>query len=161
MSSDRFSRIFEPLQVGPISIRNRVMMPAMATCFATGDGQVTDQMIRYYARRAEGGAGLIIVEATCVDTPTGLTLPHELCIDKDRYIPGLRRLAEGVKKYGARIAIQLHHAGPKTHYQRGGTLVAPSVIPGTHGPVRELSREEIHTLVAKFALGAKRAGQAG
>jgi len=164
MLKDRFSNLFEPITIGKISVRNRVLMPAMATCFATRDHFITDQLISYYAKRAEGGVGLIIVEATCIDDPTGIAFPHELCIDDDKYIPGLSKLTDAVHFYGGKIAIQLHHAGPKSHFVGDEQPVAPSPIPITNKPYlipRELSKKEIKEIVKKFALGARRAKQAG
>lgn len=158
------SKMFEPITIGQISIRNRVLMPAMATCFASKEGFATDQMISYYARRAEGGVGLIIVEATYIDDPVGRCLLNELCIDDDKYLSGLKKLVNAVHSYGAKIAPQLHHAGPNTHLEGGAQPVAPSPIPLLHMPhhiPRELSKEEIKGIVKKFVGGARRAKEAG
>lgn len=113
MPESQFSKVFEPLMIGQIPLKNRVILPAIATCFATQDCFVTDQMIRYYARRAEGGVGFIIIEATCIDNPAGRANPHQLCIDDDKYLPGLSKLAAAVHSGGAKVALQLHHARPR------------------------------------------------
>ncbi len=158
-----FSKLFEPIEIGPMVVKNRVMLPAMATCFATADCFVTDQMIRYYAKRAEGGVGLIIVEAACIDDPMGRGIPHQLCIDDDKYIAGLGKLAEAVHSYGGKVAIQLHHAGPNTHLE-GAQPVGPSPVPlahRIHEIPRELSKAEIKTIVKKYARGALIAQKAG
>lgn len=164
MSKNTFQKLFEPIEIGQMTVRNRVMMAAMGTRFPAAGHWVTDQSVSYYARRAEGGVGLIITEGTCVDEPLGLSGgPHQLCIDGDQFIPGLRRVAEAVHSHGAKIAVQLHHAGPNAHFE-GASPVAPSPIPLLHRPQeipRELSKEEIKAIVKKFALGAKRAKQAG
>jgi 2,4-dienoyl-CoA reductase-like NADH-dependent reductase (Old Yellow Enzyme family)/thioredoxin reductase len=163
MSSSSFSKIFEPTRVGQMSLRNRVVMPAMGTCFATEDGFVTEPQVLYYARRAEGGVGLIIVETTCIDDPKGRTIPFQLCIDDDKYIPALHRLAKAAQSHGAKIAIQLTHSGPSTHIE-GLTKLAPSPVPLRHKPhdvPRELSKDEIGEIVEKFAQGARRAREAG
>ncbi len=164
MGKGYFQKLLEPIAIGPMTVRNRVMMPAMGTRFPAAGHWVTDQSVRYYARRAEGGVGLIVTEGTCVDEPLGLSGgPHQLCIDGDQFIPGLSRVAEAVHFHGAKIAVQLHHAGPNAHFE-GASPVAPSPIPMLNRPQeipRELSREEIKGIVKKFALGAKRAKQAG
>ena len=164
MGKNHFQKLFEPLEIGPMTVKNRVMMAAMGTRFPASGHWVTDQSVGYYAKRAEGGVGLIITEGTCVDESLGLSGgPHQLCIDGDQFIPGLSRVAEAVHSYGAKIAIQLHHAGPNAHFE-GASPVAPSPIPMSHRPhviPRELSKEEIKGIVKKFALGAKRAKQAG
>lgn len=108
--------------------------------------------------------GLIIVEATCIDSPSGIALACQLCVDEDKYIPGLSKLAEAVHSYGGKIAIQLHHAGPKSHFESDEQPVAPSPIALRGKPrliPRELSKEEIKKIVKKFVLGARRAKQAG
>ncbi|MBI5967537.1 MAG: FAD-dependent oxidoreductase [Deltaproteobacteria bacterium] len=159
-----FPKLFEPIGIGQITVRNRVMMPAMATRFPATGHLATDQSVGYYAQRAEGGVGLIITEGTCVDKPLGLSGgPHQLCIDGDQFIPGFSRVVEAVHSHGAKIAIQLHHAGPNAHFE-GASPVAPSPVPMSHRPhviPRELSKEEIKGILKKFAMGAKRAKQAG
>jgi 2,4-dienoyl-CoA reductase-like NADH-dependent reductase (Old Yellow Enzyme family)/NADPH-dependent 2,4-dienoyl-CoA reductase/sulfur reductase-like enzyme len=163
MRMSNFSRMFEPIEIGKMTIRNRVIMPAMVTCFASDDGIVTDQLIGYYAKRAEGGVGLIIIEGTCIDNPLGRAVPNQLCIDDEKYIPGLKKLVNAVRSYGAKIAVQLHHAGPNTHLE-GAKPVGPSPVPLAHRTneiPRELTKEEIKTIVNKFAVGAQRAQEAG
>lgn len=162
MARGRFSKLFEPIEIGKISLRNRLLMSPMATCFARADHFVTEQLIGYYARRAEGGVGLIVVEATCIDDPLGVALPHQLCIDGDKYIPGLSKLTETVHSHGARIALQLHHAGPESYLDEDQQPIGPSPLPSRDGRlIRELHPEEIREIVKKYALGAKRAREAG
>lgn len=163
MAKSYLQHLFEPINIGQIEIRNRVLLPAMATCYASSDGFVTDQLISYYARRAEGGVGLIIVEAAYIDAPVGRAISHELCIDDDKFIPGFRRLTEAVHAHGAKIALQIHHAGPGTHFE-GAHPVAPSPVPLEHIPdviPKELSKDEIKRIVQRFISGAGRAKQAG
>lgn len=164
MTASCFSRLLEPIRIGGVLLKNRVVMPAMLTGFATRDGCVNEQMVRYYARRAEGGTGLIVVEGTCVDDPVGRVRVHQLCIDDDRYIPGLNALVGAVKAYGAKIALQLHHGGPTVYFVQGVRPVAPSPIPLRHAPhlvPRELDKKEIRDIVHKFAAAARRAKEAG
>ena len=165
MKSIPFEKLFQPIQIGRMTIKNRVMMPAMATRSGTSDHFVTEHLISHYARRAQGGAGLIVVEATCVDDPVGLAGPYQLCIDGDQYVPGLNRLARDVQSHGAKIAIELHHAGPKSHFAGGSAqLVAPCALGLPEKPhiiPRELDKEGIKVIVKKFWQGAMRAREAG
>ena len=156
-------KLFEPLTVGTMRLRNRLVMPPMVTNFATRDGFVTDRTCHYYGARAEGGVGLVIVEATCVEAPAGKGFYHQLAIDDDKYIPGLRALAGAIKEHGARAAIQLHHAGRNTTTAiTGQKLVAPSAIPMPNGEVpRALTVDEIKATVRRFAEAAGRAKKAG
>ena len=111
MNHSHFPKLFEPGRIGSLEIKNRLVMPPMATNYATKDGQVTDRQIEYYAERAKGGVGLVIVEVSCVDVPVGKGFAGQICIDDDKFIPGLSKLAKAIKRHGARAAIQLHHAG--------------------------------------------------
>lgn len=158
-----FPRLFQPLQTGNLSLKNRIVMPAMGTGYGTPDGQVTQRSIDYYEARAQGGVGTIIVEVTCVQPPIGKSTPNELAIDQDRYIPGLRKLAQAIQRHGARALIQLHHAGIAAPTRFTGLQpVGPSPVTRPGGdPPRELTKEEIEELVACFARGAVRAQKAG
>ncbi len=156
-------KIFEPIRVGGLELKNRLIMPPMATGFGNPDGTVSEKLISYYERRAKGGVGLIIIEATSIH-PLGIGFPGGLGIWDDKFIPELRELARRVKKNGARCAIQLFHAGRQTRSKIiGAQPVAPSPVPWfPMGEMpRELSSEEIEELVEMFGEGARRARDAG
>lgn len=160
----KYPLLFKPGKIGTLSISNRIIMPAIATSYASDSGGVTDWMIRYYNERAKGGAGLIIVESTAVESrgKAGVT---QLRIDEDRYIPGLNRLAEVIKLYGTAAALQLNHGGGKTlrSYAEGHEPVAPSSI--LYGRAQqvpaELDQEQIEIIAERFAEAAERARMAG
>jgi 2,4-dienoyl-CoA reductase-like NADH-dependent reductase (Old Yellow Enzyme family) len=135
----------------------------MVTSYGSEDGLVTEQLKGYYAARSRGGVGLVIVEAACIDAPAGKIIKRQLQIDDDRFVPGLAELARAVKEQGARVAIQLHHAGSEAKSSLTGVQpAAPSPIPkpGLEMP-RELATEEVRELVLRFARAAKRAHGAG
>jgi len=163
MSQKQFPKLFEPGRIGSLELKNRLVMPPMATNFALKDGTVTDRQIDYYEERAKGGVGLVIVEITCVDSPVGKGTVRQIAIDDDRFIPSLSKLAEAIKRHGAKAAIQIHHAGRQTSAKlTGHQPVAPSPIPVPEGEQpRELTLSEIATLVDRFAEAAERAKRAG
>jgi len=155
--------LFKPLTVKNLKLRNRIVMPPMGTNFATENGDVTERMINYYAERAKGGAGLIIVEITGID-PTAKCVPNELMADTDERIPGLRRLAKAIKSHGARAALQIHHGGRRNPPDVIRTQpVAPSIVPVLPGALepRELSVDEIEYFMKKYVEAAVRAKKAG
>ncbi len=159
----RFERLFQSIQLGGMEVKNRFVLTPMATNFASNDGLVTERLKAYYAERARGGAGLVVVEEACVDAPTGKGGAYQLYIDDDKYIPGLRELASTIQKHGAKAALQLHHAGrlAATRYT-GCQPVAPSAIAAMGGDMpRELSIAEIEAIVGRFAWSAERAQRAG
>jgi len=136
----------------------------MATNFASAHGEPTPQMIAYYAARAEGGAGLIIIENASIDEPAGGNGAVQLRIDHDRYVPGLFGLTRAVREHGAAAAIQINHAGAVAKPQRTGVpAVAPSDVGWTadaHSPA-PLKFGEIERLVECYARAAVRAKRAG
>ncbi len=161
--SSSFSKLIEPGRIGTMTVRNRMVMPPMATGFHMPEGYPTERTLDHYAARGEGGMGLIIIEATTIDSPEGRGFRRQLVIDDDKYIRGLRELAAGIHRFGAKTAIQLHHVGGSgTSRITGHQLVAPSAVayPGGETP-RPLEVNEIERLVGCFAQGARRAKEAG
>ncbi|TET13193.1 MAG: NADH oxidase, partial [Dehalococcoidia bacterium] len=88
----RFPQLFQPFRLGQLELRNRIVMPPMATRYSSEDGFVTEQLKDYYAARARGGVGLVIVEASCVDAPAGKGWQSQLMIDDDMFVRGLAEL---------------------------------------------------------------------
>jgi 2,4-dienoyl-CoA reductase-like NADH-dependent reductase (Old Yellow Enzyme family)/NADPH-dependent glutamate synthase beta subunit-like oxidoreductase len=163
MESGHFQKLFEPVNIGSMEVKNRIVMPAMYTNLGTADGFVTEQTKAYYESRAEGGAGLIITEIVCIDFPIGRPHFHELSIDNDKYIPGMIELVNAIHRHGAKVALQLHHAGAETtNYICGGQAVGPSAVPALNkGVPHELSNNEIKRLVRCYAKAAERAKKSG
>jgi 2,4-dienoyl-CoA reductase-like NADH-dependent reductase (Old Yellow Enzyme family)/thioredoxin reductase len=162
MNQNNFPRLFEPGRIGSLQLKNRLIMPPMATNYASKEGEVTDRQIAYYEERAKGGVGLIIVEVSCVDAPVGKGMGRQISIDDDSFIPGLSNLVKAIKRHGAGAAIQLHHAGRQTTSRiTHNQPVAPSPIAGDGDLPRELTLDEIAVLIQRFAEAAGRAKKAG
>jgi 2,4-dienoyl-CoA reductase-like NADH-dependent reductase (Old Yellow Enzyme family)/thioredoxin reductase len=163
MSIFTFQKVLEPIQIGQMEVRNRFVMPSMVTNYANSDGSINERIKAYHQTRAKGGIGLIIVEAAYVHQ-SGKGFKNQVGIHKDELIPGLKSLTDTVHSYGAKIAIQLYHAGRQTTSKvTGMNVVAPSPIPC---PVKqdmpkELSIDEIKELVEAFGRAARRAKEAG
>ena len=160
-----FPYLFAPGHIGTLRIKNRIVMSPMGTEFATDTGAPTDRLLRHYARRAEGGVGLIIVEFTCVDYPGGKGHACQLALHDDKLIASHAFLVDAVHQAGAKISIQLHHAGGNTTLRRTEGLqpVAPGLIPSRSSveQPRILKTVEILELVEKFAQAVLRARIAG
>lgn len=165
------ARLLEPIAIGSMRLRNRIAMPPMTMAYASETDGVSETDIAYFAERARGGAGLIMVGGVCVEGKLGkLLVPGPLhCIDTDEQIEGFARLAEAVHAHGARIAMQLYHAGRQTSLDktRGEQPVSASDTDTTFMGVlpmpraRALSVPEIETLEDAFAEAARRAQEAG
>ena len=131
IGKNRLERLLEPTRIGIMNTRNRMVMPAMATCLKAEGRYGVDRHKAYYEARAKGGVGLIIVEFTSVDYTVGRAMDEQLRLDDDRFIPALRELAEAIKGHGVKAAIQLHHCGAVAKSSVTGVQpVAPSAITG-------------------------------
>ena len=154
--------LFETIMINKMEVKNRIYLPAMHLGMCV-DFKVTDQIVEFYARRARGGAGLICVGFATVDELAGNSL--NIGAHKDEYLPGLTRLAEGIKENGARAAIQLNHAGRYnfSFFLDGKQPVAPSPIASKFNREmpRELTVEDIHAIVDDYAAAAARVKTAG
>lgn len=157
--------MFESAFMGPLKVRNRLVMAPMGTRLASEIGGVTQRQIDYYVERAKGGVGTIITEVLCVDYPLGALGPNNLMIHDNAYIGGHNELVEAVHAYAAKIFCQLVHAGRQTKPSniKGLQPVAPSAIPCKLLNVlpRELTIPEIEDIIQKFIEAAKRAQTAG
>ena len=163
MLKERYKKLFQPIKINKMDVRNRVFMSPMSTNFATVDGYVTDEMIYHYARRAQGGVGLMITEVVMVE-PIYKYIAHTASIQDDSYIEGWKKLADEVHKYGGKVCPQLlHPAYMAIPYPGTPQLVGPSEI----GPYyakeapRPLTVEEINVLVEQFGDAALRCQSAG
>lgn len=155
------SMLFSPYQLKDITLKNRIVMSPMCmySCPAE-DGKVTNWHRVHYPARAVGQVGLIIVEATAV-TPQGRISPHDLGIWSDEHIEGLSELVDLVHEHGAKIGIQLGHAGRKADIE--GPIIAPSPIPFSEKmkTPKEMDIETITETITAFQSAARRAKAAG
>jgi 2,4-dienoyl-CoA reductase-like NADH-dependent reductase (Old Yellow Enzyme family)/thioredoxin reductase len=159
----KLQKLFQPVKIGTMTVKNRLVMPAMDTNLGSRDGYVTSRLVDYYAERAKGGVGLVIVECTSVDYPRGKVSVGQPSIDNDKYLEGLSKLALAIKQGGARAAIQLEHGGGVTHSSVSNHQpLGPSASISPLGePVKEMSIAEIEELIELFAKAAARAKKAG
>ena len=160
--------LLTPARIGPVEIKNRIVMPPMTTRTADAEGFVTDDSIAYYMARVRGGVGLITVEMASPEK-CGRHRRHEVGIYDDRFLPGLTRLVGEIHRGGAKASIQLGHGGGHTRADIcGETPIAPSAIPH---PVyettfetivpEEMSKARIAETIAAHVAAAQRAQKAG
>jgi 2,4-dienoyl-CoA reductase-like NADH-dependent reductase (Old Yellow Enzyme family) len=129
--------LFDPLKIKDVELRNRIVFAPVVTNFGLRNEQTTG----YYAERARGGAGLIIIHGTPVD----------LFLKMD-WVQRLKPLIEAVHREGARVVIQLWH---------GNDLKGEPVAPSAQGPCRAITRAEIRVVIEKFAAAAHHCREAG
>jgi 2,4-dienoyl-CoA reductase-like NADH-dependent reductase (Old Yellow Enzyme family)/thioredoxin reductase len=154
-----YERLFSPLAFAGLEARNRIVMAPMGTGLPEHDGTCNDRTIAYYRRRAEGGVGMMTVEASLV-SPDARGVGPELRLHGEEFLPGLRDLTGALRPYGIPVGIQLWHPGRQTLL---GEPVGPSAVPlSPRTPVpRALTVEEIREYVEWYALSAAIAQEAG
>jgi len=155
-------RLLDPISIRQLEIPNRLVMPPMANQFATEQGEVTDALVEHYRQRAPG-VGLVIIEH-CYVMIEGRLRVNQPGIHNDGLVPGLRKLVDAVHGQGAKIAIQINHAGAKVAPDPSLRVpVGPSAVPvpGSDVTPRELSLDEIGEIVVAFGKAAVRAKEAG
>ena len=160
----KYEHLFSPLKIKTMTLRNRVMMTPMGTNLANPDGSISPEHKNYYRLRAKGGVGLIVVENVCVSFPLGSNGTTQLRLDHDSFIPHMYELTEMVHAWGAKISIQINHAGAAAIPSRiGCQAVSASDIPCKRGGFipRPLTTEEVYDLIQKYADASKRAQMAG
>lgn len=152
-----YPHLFSSLRLGTVNLKNRITMAPLFLGYGKPTGEVSPLILEHYREMAASGAAMIVVENAAVD-PRGLGSPFTLRIDEDRFLPGLKELAETIQNQGALAAIQINHAGRFAWLEEPA---APSAVAIGEKTPRPLTPEEIRAVVGKFAAAALRAKQAG
>ena len=166
------SKLYSPLKLRGAELRNRIVMSPMCM-YSSKEGFVSDWHIVHYTSRAVGGAGLIFTEATAVEE-RGRISPLDLGIYRDEHVEGLSRVVKLCKSHGAKVGIQLAHAGRKAEDYppweinrrkvRGSeNAIAPSPIPFGRNWLKpkEMGEEDIREVQNSYRLAVRRAVEAG
>ncbi|ABR50409.1 NADH:flavin oxidoreductase/NADH oxidase [Alkaliphilus metalliredigens QYMF] len=155
------SALFSPFTLKDLTLKNRIVMAPMCQYSASETGYANQWHQVHYVSRAVGGVGLILLEATAVE-PRGRISQKDLGIWENGHVTGLKSIVTACKQYGARVGIQLAHAGRKCHIP-SEKIVAPSAIAFNeeYATPTSLSQNEIQTIVQAFIHGAARALEAG
>lgn len=154
--------LLSPITIKSMELNNRAVMPPMGTNLSR-DSMVSDANLAYISRMAKGGAGLIITEIACVH-PSGLIGKGHLGVWDDRFIPGLKQMAQAIHSAGTKAALQLHHAGRESlELLLKGEAIGPSAVPSLvyRKTPREMTAEEIQLIIDSFGQAAVRAQEAG
>ncbi len=186
MIRNPFAPLLEPGRIGTLELRNRIVMAPMGSNFAEADGHCGERIQAYYEARAKGGAGLLIMGVCAVAFPAGTAEPYQVGVSHDDFIPGLAGIATRAHRHGAKIAMQLQHAGKTASRDAaaGRELWVPSPPPPfktdmlaaltqqematfvggmrrTPPPLRVMDKADIARMVEYFAAAAARAQAAG
>lgn len=160
----KYPHIFSPLKIGPVTVKNRIKYASTETNFNTRDGFVTDVEVGYMEAQAKGGAGIVTTQGAFTDPRgEGKGYVGMMGIWDDKYIPGLKRIADAIKSNGSVSCLQLMHCGRVGGVELEYT-VGPSAVPQKlprFRPQREMSVEEIKQCIQEHVDGARRAVEAG
>ncbi len=164
MPATPFKHLFTPLAIRGVTIKNRIFSTGHDTSLAT-EGVVNDALVAYHRARAQGGAGLIIVQVAGVHDSARYTGRMLMAID-DGCIPGYRRIAEACHAHDCKVFGQLFHPGREIMESRDGSApaaFAPSAVPNErfHVMPAPMSRRLIAEVVAGYAAAAARLKRAG
>jgi len=177
MKNKHYPKLFSPIQIGNMTVSNRIAMVPTDISSANADGSVNPRVVTYHEEIAKGGCGFIIVGATTPDKLTGRPTVTCLAADEDPLIPGLAHLAEAMHRHGAKCAVQIQHPGRQAAWPRKNLMSASDHVldvPGSAGheviyaeniaqgkSIRAMTVEEIYDLIEKFGEAAWRVQQAG
>lgn len=156
--------LFSPLSVGPTQLKNRIFSTGHMTVMLE-NGAPSEAMVAYHKARAEGGAGLIILEAARAHISGDSGRPAIRAYD-DACIPGYQRIGDACQSFGCKVFAQLSHPGREMPLAADGThavAVAPSSVPNErfHVLPREMPATQIKQIIAGFESAAGRIAKAG
>lgn len=157
------SKLFTPIKIGNLELKNRFMLAPMENGLADLGGEVNQRIIDFFVERAKNEVAIIISGSVGI-SPEGRGLPTQLSIYDDKFIPGLKKMTDAVHEAGAKIGAQIYHAGRQASEAVTGIQpIAPSAIPCEilgNNP-REMTKEDIIEIKEKFKKAAERSIEAG
>lgn len=159
----KFKAMFQPIDIGPITVKNRFVVPPMGNNFANTDGTMSDQSVAYYSARAKGGFGLITIEATVVHKGAKGG-PRKPCLYDDSSIESFKKVIDACHAEGAKVSIQLQNAGPEGNAKNAGAPIeAATAIAAADGRdiPEAVPTEKVYEMVKGYGEAAKRAIAAG
>lgn len=152
--------LFDSFELKGLHLKNRIVMPPMCQYSVdTKDGMPNDWHYTHYTSRAIGGTGLIIIEMTDVE-PNGRISDYDLGLWSDEHVPAFEKIIKSCQKYGAKVGIQIAHAGRKAEDAEHPVSSSSIAFSNQYKTPRQLSTEEVEEIVTKFEHAFKRAVQA-
>lgn len=181
----KYKNLMSSGRIGPMEVRNRILLAAMGTSLAEADGSCGERIRKFHEEQARGGLGMVTMGVVSVGWPQGSVIINQPALSDDRYIPGLRAVAETVHSHGAKFAVQLHFGGqvalndmiagrpvwtPSLPEVKAGDMMDGFLFEEmSHTPFfqvrdiqfRVMTTEDIAELIEMFRSAARRAREAG
>ncbi len=160
----KYPHIFSPGKIGKVETKNRIKYASTETNFNYRDGYVADKEVAYMEAQARGGAGIVTTQGAYTDSlGIGKGYVGMMAIWDDKFIPGLKKIADVIHRHDSVACLQLMHCGrvggielPYTH----GPSDVPQKLP-IFRPPKEMTREEIEICIKEHIDGARRTVEAG
>lgn len=155
-----YEKLFTPVEIRGLELKNRIILPAMGTKFANKDRTVSQQLIDYHVERAKNGTALNIVEVCSVHP---LSSPRKfLAIGEDKYIPGLKSLTDAIHEAGGKAGLQLWQGSLAVSMDQAAMILVASDMPiSPQMTLPGISKEQISEIVGCYGAAARRATEAG
>ncbi|MEG0875813.1 MAG: FAD-dependent oxidoreductase [Oscillospiraceae bacterium] len=154
-----FEKLFNPIKIRGMELRNRIIMPAMGTRMASETGEVTPRLIAYHAARAAGGSGLNIVEVASVHTPSAPA--HFVSISEDSKLEGHTKLVKAIHEAGGKAGIQLWQGSIAVSMDPKAKMFVVNDMAFGPYSIPAITVPEIEEIIASYGAAAKRSAQAG
>ncbi|MGX7713306.1 NADPH dehydrogenase NamA [Enterococcus faecalis] len=154
------TKLFSPITIKNVTLKNRIVMSPM--CMYSADeqtGLVTEWHKHHYVTRAMGGVGLIMVESTAILSNGKINKP-DLGLWNDEQIEKMKELVNSIHHYGAKIGIQISHAGRKAELEDPKLAPSPIAFPNMDTP-KEMNQQDILDYISAFKQATRRAKEAG
>lgn len=160
-----YPNLEQPITFRGMTVKNRIFLPPMKTNYIKKDHSMSEDIIQYYEDMAKGGIGLVTTEAAEIDGDH-LYDATILGIYDDSQIPGFKKLADALHKYGTKLSVQLIQGGPFANSQINEGRMPLSCTPIAHvwNPLEtpvEMTKEDIASYIQKYVDAAQRAQKAG
>ena len=164
LTAERYPHVFSPIQIGPLTLKNRLGFSPMVCNKCTVDGTVTDSMVEFVYSQASTGVGYVTIGDTQVDDDLGGAFMATLNIARKTSIPGMIRLTEAAAFGGAVLSVELNHSGRGAKDAlTNGRPIGPSAVcfPRCSQNVRPMEREDLERVKGLFVHCARQCVRAG
>lgn len=154
-----FDNLFTPITMRGLTLKNRVILPAMGTRMANEKSEVTQRLIDYHEARAKGGCGLNIVEVSSVHTPSAPA--YFVSLSEDHYIDGHKRLTDAIHQAGGKAAVQLWQGSIAVSFDPNARKFVVNDMPMGPMTLPAITLDEMEEIITCYGKAAKRAVEAG
>lgn len=164
-SFNHYKYVFTPIKIGNMEVKNRIQFSPMVSSLSTPSGGVSAELLGYVKNQARTGVGVITIGSTPIDHINGVDFFGALDVTSDDNMTDLRRLSEAAHRYGAKLSVELVHAGrsaPK-QFRPGEDAIAPTPIPveGGDNHIREMTVEDMETVKREYCDVTERVMKSG